>query len=119
MFLAKLYLRRFKDKELAWKTLIALFNETKLNVIQYELGKLAVEQNYNLNKGISFLLNFINQRSPVLPDSYYSISDAYLLIAKAYYNKKNKTDAADYLQKSITANPDNENALKWKKEVRL
>lgn len=117
--LAKMYLHRFKNKQLAWNSLIDLFNQTKINALQYEIGKLSIEQNYKVEKGILFLINFEANQQPSLPDSFYNKSDTYFLIAKAYFIKKNKSLAIAYLQKALNENPNNKEALQWKKVVQL
>ncbi|MEH3115956.1 alpha/beta hydrolase [Pedobacter terrae] len=114
-----LYWQHDKNKEAAWRTLKEGFEYTKYYAYKYIAGKISVESKSNLDEGIANLLDFIKYRGTNPPDTFYTVSDAYLLIAKCYYYKNNKYNAKLYLNKSLNENSKNESAKRWKTEVKM
>jgi predicted alpha/beta superfamily hydrolase len=116
-----IYWTHDKNKEAAWNTLVQGFDDTKLYALKYLSGQLASEGVFNLDQAITNLYEFIRFRNPILgsPDSFYSLSDTYLLLAKCYYYKTDKTNALSCLNKCLKENPNNGAALKWKSEAKL
>lgn len=119
-FLAKnIYWKQYKNKEKALSTLKEGFEFTKYYAYKYMAGQISVESKSNLDEGIINLLDFIKNRSSKAPDIFFSVSHANLLIAKCYYLKNDITNAKLYLNKSLSENPKNEDALKWQAELKI
>lgn len=114
-----IYWKHDKNTKAAWETLLQAFDDTKHYAYKYLLGQISAEKNFKPEEGIKFLQEFIKFRTNTPPDFNYSISDAYLQIAKCYYNKKSKSDSKLYLEKALKENPNNKEALKWKQDVKL
>lgn len=119
-YLAKnIYWQHYKDKDAAWKTLKEGFAYTNHYAYKYIAGMISAESKSNLDEGIANLLDFVKYRGSDTPDTFFTISDAYLLVAKCYYYKNNKTDSKLYLSKALQENPKNEKAKKWQEEAKM
>ncbi len=114
-----IYWKHDKNIKAAWETLLQAFDDTKHYAYKYLLGQISAEEKFKPEEGIKFLQEFIKFRTNTPPDFNYSISDAYLQIAKCYYNKKDKLDLKLYLDKALKENPNNKEALKWKQDIKL
>lgn len=114
-----IYWKHEKDKTAAWKTLNEGFEYTKYYAYKYMAAQISVESKSNFDEGIANLLDFIQHRGTTPPDTFFSISNAYLLLSKCYYYKKDKMNAKLYLNKSLNEDSKNINAKNWQKEVNL
>ena len=84
----------------------------------YYLGELSIAENYKLDEGITYLLDFVSKGGSKINPSL-NLSNGYLLLAKAYYQKKEIRTAKNYLKKSLKENPNNSETVAWQKMVKL
>lgn len=119
-YLAKnIYWQHYRDKDAAWKTLKEGFEYTHYYAYKYIAGMISAESKSNLDEGIANLLDFVKYRGSKAPDIFFTISNAYLLVAKCYYYKNSKTNSKLYLNRALHENPKNESAKKWQEEVKM
>lgn len=114
-----IYSNGLKNKELAWNAFKESLDLTNYPNCKFLLGQTAANNNFNLEDGIKYLNEYITDKQQNKPEANYSISDADLLIAKCFYFKADKANAGKYLKKSLQQNPNNTDAIKWKKEMKL
>lgn len=113
------YLNGLKDKALAWQTEKENLEKTNYPNCKFTLGQIAANNNFNLDEGIKYLTEYIDDKQRNKPEANHSVSDANLLIAKCYFQKGDKANAKKYLNKSLEQNQNNNDAIEWKKEINL
>lgn len=100
-----------KDREKAWEYLQKALQYGGKDVDIYFLaGAYAVDNAYNVQKGIDYLLQYLRLRKDIIDDIHWSYEKIYTKLGKGYYLLKDVVNARLYLQKSLAINPENREA---------
>lgn len=102
-----------KDKPAErWGLLEKALNDPYIHDVsfKYDLGKFAVENKFNIEKGLDYLLSFANERKDMVDIINVPYRRINLLIAKAYAMLNNKNKSIEYAQLVLKDDPKNADA---------
>ena len=75
--------------------------------IYFLVGTYAVDNAYNVQKGVEYLLQYLRLRTDIIDDIHWSYEKVYTKLGKGYYLLKDVVNARLYLQRSLAINPEN------------
>lgn len=121
MWLASVYYVQKKYDEIFTSLETAYeITQVKKLLTRYATYSFLVGDEYQVKKGIEALDTLVNlpvsddtERNPDQPEDAI-----YLLYSKGYLKLKDENKSRDYLEMSLTANPNNEKALKFKESLK-
>lgn len=107
------------DPEKGWYLLEQALNDRFIKdaTMNYDIGRFAVENSFNLKSGLTYLLGYANQRKELVGIINYPLYKVNLLISRAYFLLKDRKNAKRYVQMVIKDQPENKEALDLLKNI--